>query len=52
MQEFIQRLKAEVERQHRLRVAMMKLTLIAEFSQTTAFSQMSGEKYDLKVCNN
>ena len=51
-EEFIQRVNAEIERQMQMRLAMVKLTLIAEKVQTNAFSTLSNERFEMKVSNN
>lgn len=51
-EEFLNRLSQEVERQMRLRIAMAKITLIAERTQTNAFSTLSNERFEMKVSNN
>ena len=51
-EEFIQKLQAEVERQMRVRIAIAKITLIAERTQKNAFSVLSNERFEMKVSNN
>ena len=51
-EEFIQKLQEEVERQMQMRIAIAKLTLIAERVQTNAFSTLSNDRFEMKVSNN
>lgn len=51
-EEFIQKLQAEVERQMQLRMAIAKLTLIADRTQKNAFSVLSSNRFEMKVANN
>jgi hypothetical protein len=50
-EEFIQRVNAEIERQMQMRIAMAKLTLIAERTQN-AFSTLSNDRFEMRVSNN
>ena len=51
-EEFIQRVNAEIERQMQMRIAMAKLTLIADRTQKNAFSTLSNERFEMRVSNN
>ena len=51
-EEFFNRLSQEVERQMRLRIAMMKLTHFALKTQTKAFETLSNERFEVVIGNN
>ena len=51
-EEVIQKLQAEVERQMQMRMAIVKLTLIADRTQKNAFSVLSSDRFEMKVANN
>jgi hypothetical protein len=51
-EDFNQRLKAEIERQMRLRLAIVNLTIIAEKTQKKAFEVISNERFEMTVSTN
>jgi hypothetical protein len=51
-EEFIQKLQEEVERRMQMRIAIAKITLIAERTQKNAFSILSNDRFEMKVANN
>ena len=51
-EEFIQKLQEEVERRMQVRIAMAKITLVADRTQKNAFSVISNERFEMRVSNN